>query len=299
MADEPRPRLGRGLAALIGDASVDAQASDRDRTLRRVPIESLRPNPRNPRRVFEDSGLDELANSIREKGILQPIVVREVDATPGVYEIVAGERRWRAAQRAAQHRVPIVVVEATNQESLELAIVENVQRTDLNPLEEADGYAQLIHDFGYTQLDLAKIICKSRSHVANTLRLTTLPDSVRDLVSSGRLSAGHARALLGTSEPDRLAQKIITDGLTVRDAERLAQAKGPTSELVENRLHPRALGRDANTLALEKSLQESTGLVVEIRHRGEAGQVRIQYSSLEQLDEICIKLSSGIHFAGR
>ena len=297
MAEESKLRLGRGLAALIGDATDESLISERNKGLRRVPIESLRPNPKNPRKTFDQNGLEELADSIKEKGILQPIVVRESKVAPGSYEIVAGERRWRAAQKAAQHNVPIVVVEATDKESLEIAIIENVQRSDLNPLEEADGYAELIREFQYTQSDLAKIISKSRSHVANTLRLANLPASVKDLLATGRISAGHARALLTATEPEKLAQKIVQDGLTVRDAERLAQPKSDQPNETDGHVEKGAkLLDDPNTRSLEKSLRDATGFAIEIKNRGEAGELRIKYKTLEQLDELCRHLNS---FANR
>lgn len=294
MAEESRLRLGRGLAALIGDANDDLSYADRNLNQRRVPIEFLRANPRNPRKVFDDVALDELASSIKEKGVLQPIVVREVRATPGVFEIVAGERRWRAAQRAGIHDVPIFVIEATDKESLEIAIIENVQRSDLNALEEADGYAQLICNFAYTQAELAKIIGKSRSHVANTLRLSNLPDSIKLMLSSGRLSAGHARALLNAESPEKIAQKIIDSGLSVRDAERLAQVQAVDASHALNSIRGQKVEKDVNTRALEKSLQETLGLNVEIRNRGERGELRIRYESLEQLDVICKQLSARV-----
>ncbi|GGC51568.1 ParB/RepB/Spo0J family partition protein [Chelatococcus reniformis] len=289
MADETRPRLGRGLAALIGDVSDEMQATDRSRApQRRVPIELIRPNPRNPRRHFIEEDLDELAASIRERGIIQPIVVRHMPNLPDVFEIVAGERRWRAAQRAGLHDMPVVVIEADDRTALELAIVENVQRTDLNPLEEAAGYHQLIGDFNYSQSDLAQIIGKSRSHVANTLRLLKLPDSIKSLVNDGALSAGHARALLSVAEPDAVARRIIDKGLNVRDVERIAQEE--TEHEVKSsvaRLRPE---KDADTRALEKALEDVLGIPVRIDHRGERGELRLRYTSLEQLDVLCQRL---------
>ena len=296
MAEEPRLRLGRGLAALIGEASEDPVGADRNRGQRRVPIEFLRANPRNPRKTFDDPHLDELAESIREKGILQPIVVRELSIAPGVFEIIAGERRWRAAQRASLHTVPIVVIEATDKESLELAIIENVQRADLNALEEAEGYGQLIREFEYTQADLARIIGKSRSHVANTLRLVNLPDSIKQLLADGSLSAGHARALITLSNPESLAKRIVEQGLSVRDAEKISQdyanqdynSETPVGETARQR---RKGVKDPDTQALEKTIQNATGLSVDIKNRGESGEIRIRYKTLEQLDEICRQLT--------
>src|ERR1700733_8417659 len=197
MADDAsRSRLGRGLAALIGEVSAEA-SSERPRGQRRLPTGALRPNARNPRRVFSDTELDELVASLRERGIIQPIVARSMRGANDSYEIIAGERRWRAAQRAGLHEVPVVIIEATDAESLQLAIIENVQRTDLNPLEEAEGYRALIRDFSHSQDDVARMVGKSRSHVANMLRLQTLPDQVKAHIQSGRLSPGHARALVG------------------------------------------------------------------------------------------------------
>src|SRR5437588_7266297 len=205
MAHDERSRLGRGLAALIGDVGDEAAVLERTRSQRRVPIEFLKPNPRNPRRVFADPELDELAASIRERGIIQPILVRTVRGAIDAYEIIAGERRWRAAQRAGVHDVPVVLLEVTDREALELAIIENVQRSDLNPLEEAMGYQALADEFKHAQDDIAKIVGKSRSHVANTLRLLRLPDDVKAYLTDGRLTAGHARALLNHPEPEALA----------------------------------------------------------------------------------------------
>ncbi len=276
-----KPRLGRGLAALIGDAGDEAAVVERARGQRRVPIAFLRPNPRNPRKTFREYDLDFLAGSIRQRGVIQPIVVREVGA-PDAYEIVAGERRWRAAQRAGLHEVPVLVIEASDRESLELAIIENVQRTDLNPLEEAAGYERLMAEFGHNQADLAKIIGKSRSHVANTLRLLKLPESVKRHLLDGRLTAGHARSLVSQANPETLAERIVAQGLSVRAAEALAQ----------ERKAPRAPKPDkgADIRALEKSLSDALGLRVSIQARGEAGEIRVAYGTLEQLDEICRRL---------
>src|SRR5499433_2085499 len=215
MADHSR--LGRGLAALIGDVSEETSVADSGRKPRRAPIENLRPNPRNPRRLFTDAELDELSDSIRERGIIQPIVVRALQGDN--LEIIAGERRWRAAQRAGLHEVPIAVVEANDAQSLEFAIIENVQRTDLNPIEEASGYLALMDDFNRTQDDVAQIVGKSRPHVANTIRLLKLAEPVKHLVRSGKISAGHARLLLGQANAEQMAQAIIEKGWSVRDLE--------------------------------------------------------------------------------
>jgi ParB family chromosome partitioning protein len=283
MAEEAaaRSRLGRGLAALIGDVGDESAALERTRSQRRVPIEFLRPNPRNPRRNFPDADIDELAASIRERGIIQPILVRNVRGVADAFEIIAGERRWRAAQRASVHDVPIILLEVDDREALELAIIENVQRTDLNPLEEAAGYQALADEFGHGQDDIARIVGKSRSHVANTLRLLKLPDEVKAYLNDGRLTAGHARALLGQPDPVAMARAIVAQGLNVRQVEAIAQERaGKTAK-------PRVRTRkDADTLTLEKRLSDALGLAVAIEHRGQGGELRIRYRSLEQLDEV-------------
>jgi ParB family chromosome partitioning protein len=215
-ADQSRSRLGRGLAALIGDVGDESGALERARGLRKVPIEFIRANPRNPRRKFLEEELGELTASVREKGILQPILVRNVPGKPDLFEIIAGERRWRAAQKAGLHEVPVMLLEIGDREALEIAIVENVQRADLNPLEEAAGYESLIEQFKYTQNDLARVVGKSRSHVANTLRLQKLPASVKRYLAEGKLTAGHARALLAHEDPESLAKLIVEEGLNVR-----------------------------------------------------------------------------------
>jgi ParB family transcriptional regulator, chromosome partitioning protein len=289
MAEEaPRSRLGRGLAALIGDAGDENAAIESARGQRRMPIEFLRPNPRNPRRHFNDMELDELSTSIRAKGILQPILVRAVSGTHDAYEIIAGERRWRAAQRAGLHDVPVLLLEIGDKEALEIAIIENVQRADLNPLEEAMGYDSLIEQFSYVQADLAKIVGKSRSHIANTLRLMKLPESVKRYLAEGKLTAGHARALLASDNPEALARQIIEKGLNVRDVEALAgaqaEAKGKTAKR-----RPRG-SKSADVRALERKLSDILGLQVEINHRASGGDLRIRYRTLEQLDAVCRKL---------
>ena len=293
MAEEQgRSRLGRGLAALIGDVGDEIGAIERARGQRRVPVEFLRPSARNPRRNFVEEDLEDLTTSIRERGILQPIIVRSIPGMMDAYEIIAGERRWRAAQRAELHDVPVLLVEADDREALEIAIVENVQRTDLNAIEEAAGYERLIAEFGYTQNDLARVIGKSRSHVANTLRLSKLPEPVRKLVSEGAVSAGHARALLSVSDPEFMAQKIIDDGLSVRDIERIVQeeARGETKCAAPSK--PKTV-KDPDTRALEKALEEALGLSVSIGHRANgSGEVKIGYKTLEQLDALCHRLKA-------
>jgi len=284
MADEAKSRLGRGLAALIGDVGDEAQVLERTRSQRRVPVEFLRPNSRNPRRAFAEADLEELAASIKERGIIQPILARTVRGAMDQFEIVAGERRWRAAQRAGLHDVPIIVLEVDDRQALELAIIENVQRTDLNALEEAGGYQALADEFKYSQDEIAKIVGKSRSHVANKLRLMKLPETVQDFIRGGKLSAGHARALLGQPDPEALAKAIVEQGLNVRQAEAIAQERAATTGKIAT-LRPRA-GKDADTVALEKRLSDALGLVVSIAHRGEGGELKIRYKSLEQLDGV-------------
>ncbi len=288
MSDDPsRRRLGRGLAALIGEmdkpAAVETHAAPADG---QVPIEFIAPNPRNPRRNFGDADLVDLAQSIREHGVVQPVVVRP-SGEAGRYEIIAGERRWRAAQRAGLAQIPVIVRDVNDRTALELAIIENVQRTDLNPVEEALGYQQLIDEHSYTQADLGQVIGKSCSHVANTLRLLKLPDVIRDMLINGDLSAGHARALVSAADPAGLAKRIVEDGLSVRQAEALAQLPAE-SHREPSPSAPR--DKDADTLALEKLLSDVTGLKVAIAHRDRGGEVRIGYKTLEQLDDLCRRL---------
>ena len=288
MAHEERSRLGRGLAALIGDVGDESAALERTRSQKRVPIEFLKPNPRNPRRHFAEAELAELAASIKERGIIQPILARTLRGAVDQYEIVAGERRWRAAQRAGLHDVPIVLLEVSDKEALELAIIENVQRADLNALEEAGGYQALADEFKYSQDDIAKIVGKSRSHVANTLRLLKLPDSVQTYIRDGQLSAGHARALLGQADPVAMAKSIVEQGLNVRQVEALAQETASLSGKIA-KLRPRG-EKDADTIALEKRLSDALGLVVTIAHRGKGGEMKIRYKTLDQLDEVIRRL---------
>ncbi len=289
MAEEThRSRLGRGLASLIGDVAPDAAPTIERSRQRQAPIEFIRPNPRNPRRNFSDAELDELAASIRERGIIQPIVVRSVRGAADSYEIIAGERRWRAAQRAGLHDVPIVVHEASDSEALELAIIENVQRADLNPLEEATGYQRLGEEFSYSQDDIAKTVGKSRSHVANTLRLLKLPDAVKAYINVGKLTAGHARALVGLPDPEAAAHEIVARNLNVRQVESLAQEHARAAG-APKKTRARA-GKDADTRAAEKRLSDALGLVVTIDHRGEGGVVQIKYRALDQLDDVIRRL---------
>jgi ParB family transcriptional regulator, chromosome partitioning protein len=287
-----RSRLGRGLAALIGDVGAESSSDRRGRTQRRVPISSLQPNARNPRRIFSDTELDELASSLRERGIIQPIVARALRGSADMFEIIAGERRWRAAQRAGLHDVPVVIIEATDGEALQLAIVENVQRADLNPLEEAEGYRSLIRDFSHSQDDVARMVGKSRSHVANILRLQTLPDRVREHIHSGRLSAGAARALIGHHDAERLADEIVARGLNVRQVEEITREtskRGGTKQTNGGKSSARA-AKNSDTLALEKRLADALGLAVNIDHRERGGSLTIRYRNLDQLDEVVRRL---------
>ncbi|MCV6574299.1 MAG: ParB/RepB/Spo0J family partition protein [Cohaesibacter sp.] len=274
-------RLGRGLAALIGDMDNEVEAVERARSQRRIPIEFLRPNPRNPRLDFVETDLEDLTRSVKEKGIMQPILVREVKGETDAFEIIAGERRWRAAQGAGLHEVPVLIHDVDDKEALELAIIENVQRADLNALEEALGYDQLIQQFDYTQAELAEVIGKSRSHVANTLRLLKLPDSVKDYLKSGQLTAGHARALITAENPEELARRVVEDGMTVRDAEKAGQEK-----IAEASAPREKKEKDADTVALEKRLTDHLGWNVRVTPKKKGGELKIQYKSLEQLDAI-------------
>ncbi len=307
--DNSKKRLGRGLAALMGDldqpvkAAKPSEETSDDTSLlkqgeRSVPIELIRANPNNPRKFFADSDLADLSSSIQEHGIVQPILVRPVkgqDLGGAQYEIIAGERRWRSAQKAGLHEVPIVIRDVADKQALELAIIENVQRADLNSVEEALGYQQLIDEYDYSQNELAQVIGKSRSHVANTLRLLKLPKEVQTLVSDGSLSAGHARTLVTADNPQALAKKIVEEGLSVRQAELLAQetletklATGKTSKTAKAQ-------KTADIRALEQRLEDNLGLKIDLRHGDkEKGELRIKYSNLDQLDEVCRRLQNGL-----
>jgi ParB family chromosome partitioning protein len=271
----------------MGDVSAEATTTpERARAQRRVPIEYLRPNPRNPRRNFSDAELDELAASIREHGIIQPVVVRPVRGAKDAYEIIAGERRWRAAQRAALHEIPIVPFEATDSEALELAIIENVQRTDLNPLEEAGGYEALASEYGHSHEDIAKIVGKSRSHVTNTLRLLKLPEPVKAYIHAGKITAGAARMLIGATDPEEMAREIVDRGLNVRQVEALAKDRASGSgKAVKKRVV-----KNADTIALERRVSNTLGLTVTVDHRSRGGVLHIHYRSLDQLEEVLRRL---------
>lgn len=286
--DQSRKRLGRGLAALLGeiDKNPEEAAVQPDG---QVPLDAIARNRRNPRRSFSEDDLDNLARSIQQHGLVQPIVVRPLVGHTQRYEIVAGERRWRAAQKAGLAQVPVILRDVNDRTALELAIVENVQRSDLNPVEEALGYQQLIEDHNYTQADLGQVIGKSRSHVANTLRLLKLPDVVRNMLVDGQLSAGHARALITVQDPVALAYRIVEEGLSVRQAEAIAQGATEDGEAAAVEKAPKP-EKDADTRALEKLLADVIGLKVAINHKPKGGELRIGYKSLEQLDDLCRRL---------
>ncbi len=296
MAEEPRKKgLGRGLSALMGEVreavAAPTPAGERPRGLRELPIEQLQPNPKQPRKRFTPEALEELVASIKARGILQPILVRRL-GTAERYEIIAGERRWRAAQVAQLHSVPVVVKDFTDAEVMEVALVENIQRADLTPIEEAAGYQRLIEEFGHTQEALAQVVGKSRSHIANLLRLLTLPAPVKELVEQGALSAGHARALIGLPDAAALAKKAVDQGLTVRQMEELAKkAKAPAGAATAA-AGAGATAKDMDTLELEGNLSAALGLPVSIAHKGDAGgTLTIRYRTLDELDSVCAKLS--------
>lgn len=289
MSDDPRRRLGRGLSALLGDEEDDYANLDKALVARIVPVESLSPGRFQPRRHFDEQELASLADSIREKGVLQPIVVRRQGEGTGNFEIIAGERRWRAAQRAQLHEVPVLVRELSDQDALEIALIENLQREDLNAIEEAQAYQRLMDEFTHTQEVLAKTVGRSRSHVANMLRLLTLPEPVQSMIADGSLSAGHARTLIGADDPLAAARRIVAEGLSVRQAEQLAPTVRPVRKTARARPE-----KDPDTVALERDLSDMLGLTVSIRPRGaggKAGSLSIEYKNLDQLDEVLQRLS--------
>jgi ParB family chromosome partitioning protein len=299
MADkkEPRRGLGRGLSALMSDIEPSPEAVTPARATRTLPVEQLVPNPDQPRRLFDADALEDLANSIRSKGVIQPLIVRQKPGSDTVYEIVAGERRWRAAQTAGVHDVPVVVREFSDEDVLEIAIIENIQRADLNPIEEAAGYDQLMTRFGHTQEKLANALGKSRSHIANLLRLLNLPDGVQSLVKEGQLSAGHARALVTLDDPTAVAKDIVRRGLSVRETEKLVKSvqSPPDSQKRTAPAKTPTQTKDADTKALEDDLSAALGMKVTINHQAgtETGSLTVTYDSLEGLDELCGILSSG------
>jgi len=282
--DTPRKGLGRGLSALMGDDSEDYAALDRVKSQKDLPVEFLMPCPLQPRRQFGENDLRDLVASVREHGILQPILVRRHSDAPDRYEIIAGERRWRAAQQAQLTKVPVVIRDFNDEEALEVALIENVQREDLTPIEEGQGYQRLIDEFDHTQERVSKLIGRSRSHIANTLRLLNLPMEVREMLHAGLLTAGHGRALLNDPNPVAAAKRIVAGGLNVRETEAQAPKKKRTSAT------PAA--KDADTLALERDLSTALGLSVTVEFKGEkkGGGLKIAYKTLEQLDDICRRL---------
>ena len=289
---DPKPRgreLGRGLSALLGNEAVEkTPESPAEHRGQSLPIELMAPSPYQPRRIFNEDDITELTASVRERGVLQPILVRPSRTVSGQYEIVAGERRWRAAQAAQLHEVPVIIRELSDEGVLEIALVENIQRADLNPLEEASGYKRLVDEFGHTQESLAKVVGKSRSHIANTLRLLTLPEAVQLLIDQGRITAGHARALIGSQDPAGLAAKIAKSGLNVRQTEALVKKeKSPRKPSAS-----RSMQNDPDTAALERTVSDLLGLKVKIEFRGEhaGGKVIIEYGNLDQLDEVIKRL---------
>lgn len=291
-----RRGLGRGLSALMADVHLgEPETQDLPRRAESiVPIERISPNPDQPRRAFDPDALEELAASIREKGVIQPLIVRRHPSLADHYEIVAGERRWRAAQIAQLHELPIILREFSDTEVLEVAIIENIQRADLNPLEEALGYRQLMDRFGHTQEKVAEALSKSRSYIANLLRLLQLPDEVQGMLRDGRLTAGHARAMITSPDPVKLARETVAKGLSVREVERLAREELPPKPAnLERAAKSRSSGeKDADTRALEADLSATLGMNVSIDHKGhDGGQVSISYRDLDQLDRICQLLS--------
>jgi len=287
---KPRPGLGRGLSALLGDSIPETPISGAAEGagaagVRMLPVSALAPHPGQPRRHFDEAALDDLAQSIAARGLIQPIVVRPHGHS---YQIVAGERRWRAAQRARLHEVPVIVRELSDGETMEIALVENIQRQDLNAIEEAEAYSRLIGEFGHTQEALARLVHKSRSHVANLLRLLDLPPPVRQMVIEGAIEMGHARALIGAPDPERLAREVVAKGLSVRETEKLAREAKPESSRRKGGGTPE---RNADIAALERQLGDVLGLNVRIAHGGKGGTLTLSYSTLDQLDMVCQRLS--------
>jgi len=289
MADKKRG-LGRGLSALMADVTPQNEVPETPVTSDRViPIEQIEPNPEQPRRDFDLEPLQELAESIRERGILQPLLVREIPEKSNTYQIIAGERRWRAAQMAQLHEVPVILRDFTDEEVLEVAIIENVQREDLNPVDEANGYRQLVERFGHTQEHLAKALGKSRSHVANLMRLLQLPEDVQRLLRDGKISSGHARALITAPNASELAREVAKKGLSVRQTEKLAKDGGKSKSGSKSSRS----SKDADTRALESDLSANLGLKVTIDHESDGkGRIMIGYRNLDDLDAICRVLSA-------
>ena len=277
--------LGRGLSSLMGDVKTTLNKNESSNQETKISIAKLKPSPSQPRRLFDKNSINELAESIRSKGLVQPILVRPSPTETGAYEIIAGERRWRAAQIAQLHEVPAVIRQLDDVESLEIAIIENVQRSDLSPIEEAAGYKRLIENHGHTQEVLAEIVGKSRSHIANIIRLLGLPQSIQDMISEGKISSGHARAIMNSAFPEQLAEKIVSENLSVRAAEDLAKQKKPGVKKVKL--------KDPDTIDLENNLTATLGLNVLIDHKGQkGGSIKIEYKTLDQLESVTRKLKN-------
>ncbi len=289
--DGKRRNLGRGLDALLGEESEDYASLDRVRSIKTVPVDFIQPSRLQPRRNFNEEEMEALTKSIKEKGVLQPVLVRRNPENPTYYELIAGERRWRAAQAAQLHELPVVVKDLSDQEALEIALVENLQRQDLGPLEEAEGYRRLMEEFSHTQERLADTVGRSRSQVANMLRLLNLPDPVKQMLDSGELTAGHGRALLNAKDPVALAREVVAKGLNVRQTEALTKAKADSPKARAE--SEKKSDKTADTLALERELGTLLGLKVEIHGSGNIGHLIIRYRTLEQLDDVLQRLSKG------
>ena len=281
----PKKGLGRGLSSLMGDTNINSTDNVAKSSEVTISIAALKPSPSQPRRLFDKNSINELAESIKSKGLVQPILVRPSKTDENSYEIIAGERRWRAAQIAQLHEIPAVIKSLDDVEALEIAIIENIQRSDLSPIEEAAGYKRLIDNHGHTQEVLSEIVGKSRSHIANILRLLTLPQSIQDMISEGKISSGHARAIMNSAFPEQLAEKIINENLSVREAESLAKSKKSTVQKIKL--------KDPDTIDLEEKISEKLGLNVSINHRGKkGGYIKIEYKSLDQLELVTQKLKN-------
>ena len=277
--------LGRGLSSLMGDTETVQTKNSNVGQETKIPIANLKPSPSQPRRLFNKNSINELADSIKAKGLVQPLVVRPSPSDSNSYEIIAGERRWRAAQIAQLHEVPVVIRNFNDTEALEIAIIENVQRSDLSPIEEAAGYKRLIENHGHTQEDLSGIVGKSRSHIANIIRLLSLPQSIQDMITEGKISSGHARAIMNSAFPEQLAEKIINENLSVRDAENLAKDKKGIIKQLKL--------KDPDTIDLENKISEKLGLTININHKGKkGGSIKIDYKTLDQLEMITQKLKN-------
>ena len=277
--------LGRGLSSLMGDTETVQTKNSNVGQETKIPIANLKPSPSQPRRLFNKNSISELADSIKAKGLVQPLVVRPSPSDANSYEIIAGERRWRAAQIAQLHEVPAVIRNFNDTEALEIAIIENVQRSDLSPIEEAAGYKRLIENHGHTQEDLSGIVGKSRSHIANIIRLLSLPQSIQDMITEGKISSGHARAIMNSAFPEQLAEKIINENLSVRDAENLAKDKKGIIKKIKL--------KDPDTIDLENKISEKLGLTININHKGKkGGSIKIDYKTLDQLEMITQKLKN-------